>query len=192
MDEALALPSEHAVTVALRTQQIIAHETGVTNTIDPLGGAYFVEKLTNDMEREAYDYFQRIEDLGGVLPAIEAGFFQQEIADAAFQHAKEMDRNERIMVGVNDYVDEGEDLQIPILEMDPDGFNRQVERLQQLRHERDNEKAQQALNALRRACEGDDNTMPYLLDCARAYCTLQESMDVMREVFGIYEEQHII
>lgn len=192
MDEALALPSEHAVTIALRTQQIIAHETGVTNTVDPLGGAYFVEKLTNDMERETYDYFQRIEDLGGVLPAIEAGFFQQEIADAAFQHAQEMDRNERIMVGVNDFVDEDATMQVPILEMDPDGFNRQVERLRSLRQERDNDKAQQALNALRTACQSDDNTMPYLLDCARAYCTLQETMDVMREVFGIYEEQHII
>lgn len=192
MDEALALPSEQAVTIALRTQQIIAHETGVTNTIDPLGGSYFVEKLTNDMEREVYEYFQRIEDLGGVLPAIDAGFFQQEIADSAFQHAQEMDRKERIMVGANDFVDKEQQIQIPILEMDPDGFNRQVERLKNLRQERDNDKVQQALNALRQACEGSDNTMPYLLDCARAYCTLQESMDVMREVFGIYEEQHII
>lgn len=192
MDEALALPSAHAVTIALRTQQIIAHETGVANTIDPLGGSYFVETLTNTIEAEAYDYFRRIEDLGGVLPAIEVGFFQQEIADAAFRHAQEVDTQKRIIVGVNEYVDEDTALKIPILEMDPQGYARQLARLQTLRQERDNARVKQALEALRTACLDNENTMPYLLECARSYCTLQETMDVMREVFGVYEEQHII
>ncbi|NDJ86626.1 MAG: methylmalonyl-CoA mutase family protein [Chloroflexi bacterium] len=191
MDEALALPSEHAVKIALRTQQIIAHETGVTNTIDPLGGSFFVEKLTNDMEAEVREYMRRVDDFGGVIPAIEAGFFQQEIADAAFRHAQEVSQHERTIVGVNDFVDDDE-MKIPILDMDPQGYDRQVQRLETLRRERDNDRARQALEALRRACEGDENTMPYLLECARAYCTLQETMDVMREVFGIHEEQHVI
>ncbi|PJF44349.1 MAG: methylmalonyl-CoA mutase [Phototrophicales bacterium] len=192
MDEALALPSAKAVTIALRTQQIIAHETGVANTVDPLGGSYFVEYLTNQMEREFYDYKQRVEDLGGVLPAIEAGFFQQEIADSAFRHAQEVERKERIIVGVNEYVDEDEVLEIPLLDIDPKGYDRQVERLQTIRRERDQERAQNALSALRKACEGTENVMPYLLECAHAYCTLQEAVDVMRDVFGIYQEQHII
>ncbi|HLA44057.1 MAG TPA: methylmalonyl-CoA mutase family protein, partial [Aggregatilineales bacterium] len=127
MDEALALPSEHAVTLAMRTQQIIAHESGVANTIDPLGGSYFVEKLTNEMEAEAYEYFESIEALGGVIPALETGFIQQEIADAAFRHAREMDERERLMVGVNEFAT-NEPLQIPILEMDPRGYDRQCTR----------------------------------------------------------------
>ncbi|MBZ0317343.1 MAG: methylmalonyl-CoA mutase family protein [Anaerolineae bacterium] len=192
MDEALALPSEHAVTIALRTQQIIAHETGAANTIDPIGGSYFVEKLTNDMEAEAYEYFRRIEEFGGVLPAIEAGYIQQEIADSAFRHAREMDRKERIIVGVNEYADPDAELRIPILEMDPQGHDRQVNRLKQLRETRDNEQVRQTLENLRQACLGTENTMPYLIECARAYATLQETMDVMREVFGIYHEREII
>ena len=192
MDEALALPSEHAVTIALRTQQIIAHETGAANTIDPLGGSYFVEKLTHDMEAEAYEYFRRIEGFGGVLPAIEAGYIQQEIADSAFRHAREMDRKERIIVGVNEYTDPDAELRIPILEMDPQGLDRQINRLKQLRATRDNERVRQTLDNLRQACLGTENTMPYLIECARAYATLQETMDVMREVFGIYHEREII
>lgn len=192
MDEALALPSEHAVTIALRTQQIIAHETGAANTIDPLGGSYFVEKLTNDMEAEVYEYFRRIEEFGGVLPAIEAGYIQQEIADSAFRHAREMDRKERIIVGVNEYADPDAELRIPILEMDPQGYDRQVNRLKELRETRDNERVRQTLDNLRQACLGTENTMPYLIECARAYATLQETMDVMREVFGIYHEREII
>ncbi len=192
MDEALALPSEHAVTIALRTQQIIAHETGAANTLDPLGGSYFVEKLTNDMEAEAYEYFRRIQQFGGVLPAIEAGYIQQEIADSAFRHAREMDRKERIIVGVNEYTDPDAELRIPILEMDPQGLDRQVNRLKQLRATRDNERVRQTLDNLRQACLGTENTMLYLIECARAYATLQETMDVMREVFGIYHEREII
>jgi len=191
MDEALALPSEHAVTLALRTQQVIAHETGVTNTIDPLGGSYFIEALTNQTEQAVYDYFRRIDELGGVLPALEAGFFQTEIADASYRHQVEMDRNERIVVGVNEYVTDGYP-PIPILEMDPQGYDRQVGRLNQLRRERDNEKVEAALNALRSACEGTANTMPYIIEAAKAYATLGEITNVMREVFGVYQEPAFI
>ncbi len=187
MDEALALPSEHAVTIALRTQQIIAEETGVINTVDPLGGSYFVETLTNQTEKAVYDYFRRIEELGGVLPAIENGFFQQEIADASYRHQLELDRNERTFVGVNKYVSQ-DPPSIPILEMDPNGYQRQVERLNTLRRERDNEKVMQTLNALRGAIAHAENVMPYLIDCAKAYATLGEITDVMREELGLYQE----
>lgn len=188
MDEALALPSEHAVTLAMRTQQIILEESGVANTIDPLGGSYFIEALTNDIEAEAYKYFQHIEDFGGVIPAIDAGFFQQEIADASYRHMKEVDSQERTIVGMNKHVDVGEQINIPILEMDPKGYERQVGRLGKLRLERDNEKTSQTLNALKEACTNGENVMPYLIDCATAYATLGETIDVMREVFGVYEE----
>jgi methylmalonyl-CoA mutase N-terminal domain/subunit len=187
MDEAIALPSQEAATVALRTQQIIAAESGTTNTIDPLGGSYFVEALTNKMETQARDYFRRIEDLGGVLPAIDKGFFQQEIADAAFTYQREIDKKERTIVGVNDFVDE-KPVSIPILEMDPAGYERQVKRLAQLRRERDNGRTGQALDRLRLACQGTENTMPHLLDCVRAYATLGEIIGVMKGVFGTYEE----
>ncbi|RMG86502.1 MAG: methylmalonyl-CoA mutase, partial [Chloroflexi bacterium] len=187
MDEALALPSEHAVTLAMRTQQVILEETGVANTIDPLGGSYFVEKLTDETEKAVYEYFRRIDEFGGVIPAIEAGFFQQEIADASYRYQLEVDNNERIIVGVNKY-DQADYPPIPILEMDPNGYDRQVGRLEKLRQERDNERVGQTLKALREACEGTENVMPYLIDCANAYCTLGEITDVMREVFGVYEE----
>ncbi len=191
MDEALALPSEHAVTLALRTQQIIAHESGVTNTIDPLGGSYFIEKLTNDMEAEVYRYMRRVEDFGGVLNAIQAGFFQQEIADSAFRYQQEIDQRKRTIVGVNDFNEERAP-EIPILQMDPQGYQRQLARLATLRQERDNERVGVTLNALRQAAQGSENVMPYLLDAAKAYVTLQEMMDVLREVFGIYEETAVI
>jgi len=187
MDEALALPSAHAVTLALRTQQVIAEETGVINTLDPLGGSYFVEALTNQTEAGVYDYFKQIDAIGGVIPALEVGFIQQEIADASYRHQIEIDRGLRHIVGVNKYVTD-ERYSIPILEMDPKGYERQCARLARLRLERDNEAASAALDALRRACIGTDNTMPYLLDCARTYCTLGEIVDVMRETFGIYHE----
>ena len=191
MDEALALPSEHAATIALRTQQIIAHESGVTNTVDPLGGSYFVEKLTNEIEEEAYAYFRRIEELGGVLPAIETGFFQREIADAAFRYQQEVDNRQRTIVGVNDYVAD-EPLHIPLLEMDPQGYERQVARLERLRKERDNDAVRRALDDLRRAAEGTGNVMPYLINAANAWATLGEITDVFREVFGTYEEPTFI
>jgi methylmalonyl-CoA mutase N-terminal domain/subunit len=191
MDEALALPSEHAATLALRTQQIIAHESGVTNTIDPLGGSYFIEKLTDEIEGQVHRYFEQIEALGGVLPAIEAGFQQQEIADAAFAYQQAIDKHDRVIVGVNEYSD-SELPKISILEMDPQGYARQVGRLEALRRERDNERVSTALSALRQAAQGSENTMPYLLDAARAYATLQEIMDVLRDVFGTYTERSVI
>jgi len=187
LDEALALPSEHAVTIALRTQQVIAEESGVTHTVDPLGGSYYIEALTNQTEAAVYDYFRQVEALGGVIPAINAGFFQQEIADASYRHSQEMASGQRRVVGVNAYASD-EPLRIPILEMDPNGYNRQVERLNQVRAERDQGDVERTLNALRRACESNDNVMPYLIDAARAYATLGETTDVMRQVFGLYEE----
>jgi methylmalonyl-CoA mutase N-terminal domain/subunit len=187
MDEALALPSEHAATVALRTQQIIAEESGVANTIDPLGGSYFVETLTNRIEAQARDYFKRIEELGGVLPAIDAGFFQREIHEAAYRYQREIDDGERHIVGVNAYAAQ-EPLEIPLLKMDPQGYKRQAERLARIRRKRDNGAVGQSLDKLRIACQGTENTMPYILDAVRSYATLGEIIDVMREVFGTYQE----
>ena len=191
MDEALALPSEHAVTVALRTQQIIAEESGVTNTIDPLGGSYFIEAQTNRIEKQAYDYFQRIEDLGGMLPAIEKGFFQSEIADAAYRYQREIDANVRHIVGINAYA-EDKPLSVPLLKMDPQGYERQMARLAQVREGRDNGHVGQTLDRLRLACQGSENTMPYILEAVRAYATLGEIMDVMKGVFGVYQEPNWI
>jgi methylmalonyl-CoA mutase, N-terminal domain len=191
LDEALALPSESAVTIALRTQQIIAHESGVTNTIDPLGGSYAIEALTDRIERQAYDYFEQIETLGGVLPAIEVGFFQQEIADAAYRYQREIDEGRRVWVGVNKFAAD-EPIKIPLLRMDPQGYERQCARLAQVKEERDSGAVGQALDRLRIAAQGTENTMPYILDAVRAYATLQEVMDVFREVFGLYREPMIV
>ena len=191
MDEALALPSEHAVKVALRTQQLIAHESGVVNTIDPLAGSYFVEAMTNRMEQETYDYFQKIEALGGVIPAIERGFFQREIAEAAYRYQMEIDSHQRVVVGINELT-EDEPIQIRLLKMDPEGYERQVARLERVRCERDNERVSVALGALHQAARTTENTMPYILDCVRAYATLGEVMGVFREVFGEYREPTII
>jgi methylmalonyl-CoA mutase N-terminal domain/subunit len=191
MDEALALPSEHAATVALRTQQIIAEESGVINTIDPLGGSYFIEAQTNRIEKQAYDYFRRVEDLGGMLPAIEKGFFQSEIADAAYRYQREIDENIRKIVGVNAYA-EDKPLTIPLLEMDPQGYERQMSRLEALRQERDNGRVGQTLDRLRIACQGTENTMPHIMEAVHSYATLGEIVDVMRSVFGIYRESNWI
>ena len=191
MDEALALPGEYAVKIALRTQQLIAHESGVANTVDPLAGSYFVEALTDRMEAETYAYFQKIEALGGVIPALEKGFFQREIAEAAYRYQREIDARQRVIVGVNEYA-EDEPVRIPLLEMDPEGYERQVARLQRVRHERDNERVGETLQALREAAQTTKNTMPYILDCVRAYATLGEIMGVFRQVFGEYREPTII
>lgn len=188
MDEALALPSEEAVTVALRTQQIIAEESGVVNTVDPLAGSFFVEHETNKIEAQVYDYWRQVDELGGVLPAIEQGFYQSEISVAAYRYQREIDRNERYIVGVNAYADPDEKLRIPILAMDPNGYDRQIARLKRLREERDNERVSETLAALRSAAAGTENTMPYILDAVRAYATLGEITDVFRDVFGRYEE----
>jgi len=188
MDEALALPSEEAATIALRTQQIIAEESGVNNTVDPLAGSFFVEHETNKMEEQVYAYWKQVEDLGGVLPAIEQGFYQREIANAAYQYQREVESDERIIVGVNGYADPDEEMRIPILKMDPQGYKRQVSRLQTLRLQRDNDCVSQRLEALRQAAAGTENTMPYILNAVRAYATLGEITDVFRDVFGKYEE----
>jgi methylmalonyl-CoA mutase N-terminal domain/subunit len=187
MDEALALPSEHAVKVALRTQQIIAEESGVANTVDPLGGSFFIENQTNRIEAQAYEYFRRIEDLGGVLPSIEKGFFQGEIADAAYRYQREIDADMRHIVGVNAFQDK-KPLEIPLLSMDPEGYKRQADRLTALRQKRDNGRVGQCLDRLRIACQGTENTMPLILDAVRAYATLGEIVDVMKDEFGIYNE----
>jgi len=191
LDEALALPSEYAVKIALRTQQIIAHESGVTNTIDPLGGSFFVEAMTDRIEAQARAYFRQIEHLGGVIPALKAGFFQREIAEAAYRYQREIDEKQRVIVGVNEYVEE-EPLSIPILEMDPQGERRQIDRLRRLREERDNEKVGATLAALRQAARGVENMMPFILEAVRAYATLQEITDVLRDVFGVYQEPVIV
>ena len=187
MDEALALPSKKAVQIALRTQQVIAHESGAANVIDPLGGSYYLEWLTDDMERQARDYFDRIDSLGGVVPAIEKGFFQKEIAASAYKYQQEIDSKERIVVGVNQYNSE-EQVEIPILEMDPEGFERQCARLKKLRSSRDKGRYAAALRAIEKAAEGDDNLMPHFIEAAKAKATLGEMCDVLRGVFGEYRE----
>ncbi|KYK36516.1 MAG: methylmalonyl-CoA mutase [Theionarchaea archaeon DG-70-1] len=191
MDEALALPSEKAVTTALRTQQIIAHESGAVNTIDPLGGSYFVEWLTEEMVEGVYKYFDRIEKLGGVLPAIKRGFFQQEIAKAAYQYQKQIDEKKRVIVGVNEFVT-GEEVAIPLLKIEPELERKQVERLQRLRKERDNAKVEKALKDIEKAAEkGDVNMMPYFMEAVKHYATLGETCQVLRDVYGEYEEPAI-
>ncbi len=185
-DEAWALPSEAAALQALRTQQIIAHETGVTDTVDPLGGSYFVEHLTNEVGDAAYDYFKRIDDLGGVVPSLESGFFQREIADAAYGHQLEEDRKERITVGVNEYATE-ESLDLPLLKVDRAGEQLQIDRLGDLRRRRDGREVARKLNRLEQAARGSENLMPHILEAVNSYATLGEMMDVLRGVFGEYE-----
>jgi methylmalonyl-CoA mutase N-terminal domain/subunit len=192
MDEALALPSDKAVKIALRTQQIIAHESGVTNSVDPLGGSYMVEALTNEMERGFYDYKRKIDALGGMLAAINQGYPMKEIADASFRFQEEMDSKRRIMVGANEYV-EDEPLTIPILAIDPQGYERQCQRLARLRLERDNAKTSAALEQLRaQAALGRDNMMPHLIDCCNAYATLGEIAGVLRKVYGEHRDPSIV
>jgi methylmalonyl-CoA mutase N-terminal domain/subunit len=192
LDEALALPGAEAVTVALRTQQIIAHESGVTNTVDPLGGSYFVEALTDEMERQARDYFRRVDEYGGLLPALEEGFFQREITEAAVRFQREVESRRRIIVGVNDYVS-GDQQKVPLLAMDVAGYRRQLDRLHAVRRSRDNRAVRTRLAELGQAARREDaNLMPMLLEAVREYATLQEMMDVLREAWGVYEEPVIL
>jgi len=184
-DEAWALPSEEAALQALRTQQIIAHETGITDTVDPLGGSYFVETMTNNLEEASYEYFRRIDDIGGVIPALETGFLQREIADASYVYQLEDDRNERITVGVNEYRTE-EGTEIPLLRVDREGEKKQIDNLNNIRRTRDNREVAERLKALEQAARGSENTMPYLVEASKAYATLGEMMDVFRDVFGEY------
>src|SRR3954467_2908742 len=191
LDEALALPAAETAPLALRTQQIIAHETGVANMVDPLGGSYFLEKLTLDMEREARDYFASIDRMGGMVEAIEQGFPQREIADASYKFQQAVERRDKVIVGVNDFVQEDE-TRIPILYIDESTGDRQLARLQALKQTRDNEKVRRTLDALRETARGKGNTMPPLLDCVRAYATVGEMCDALREVWGEYEEVPLI
>jgi methylmalonyl-CoA mutase, N-terminal domain len=187
-DEALALPTEHAVRLALRTQQVIAHETGVVNTIDPLGGSYYLEQLTNELERQAYEYFERIEELGGVIPAIEQNFQQREIAEASFRYQSEVERGERVVVGVNRYEMEDEQ-QLEILRIDPALEQKQIERVQAVRASRDSAAAETALARLKEdAAYEDRNLMEPIMDASRAYVTMGEMCDALREVWGTWRE----
>ncbi len=187
-DEALALPSEEAVRIALRTQQVIAHETGVANTVDPLGGSYFVEALTDRLEELAYDYFRRIDELGGMVEAVKRGFPQREIADAAYELQREIDRGERIMVGVNEYT-EGDDGELELLRIDPALERKQIDRVQAVRARRESEPVERTLVELKAAAADEDrNLMPNLLACARVHASEGEIVEALQEVFGTYTE----
>ena len=187
-DEALALPTEDAVRIALRTQQVIAHETGVVNTIDPLGGSWYVEGLTNRLEAEAYDYFARIDALGGVIPAIKENFFQREIAEASFRYQGEVEREQRVVVGVNRY-QLADERPIPTLKVDPALETQQVERLRALRAARDSAAVEARLAAVKEAAAREGvNLMPLIVDAARDYVTLGELCDALREVWGVWRE----
>ena len=187
LDEAWALPTEEAVTLALRTQQVLAHESGVVNTVDPLAGSYFVEKLTLDTERACYEYFDKIDAMGGMVAATEKSYPQKEIHDAAYAYQQAVERKERTIVGVNEYVSE-EKRPIEILQIDENVARHQRERLAELRKSRDNARVSAALAALGSAAETDQNLMPYILECVRAYATVGEMCDGLRRVLGTYNE----
>ena len=191
LDEALALPTEKAVRIALRTQQIIAHESGIPSVVDPLGGSYYVEWLTDRMEEEAYAIFGDIEEYGGVIQAIEMGYFQKAITESAYRYQRELEKKERIVVGVNEYTVD-EPLNVPILKLDPKGRDRQIGRLRKLRKSRNMREFENAMDKLRRTAEGNENTMPAIIDAVKAKATLGEVTGILREVFGEYREQHII
>ncbi|MGA2309328.1 MAG: methylmalonyl-CoA mutase family protein [Candidatus Bathyarchaeia archaeon] len=191
-DEALALPGEEAVRVALRTQQIIAHESGATNTIDPLAGSYYVEALTNEMEEKATEYIQKLDDMGGAMVAIEKGFFQKEIADSSYKYQKEIDERKRTIVGVNNYQIEKEEYPIKLLRVDPKVEKEQVANLQNVRKTRDNRKAEEMLDKLELSAEKDENLMPAIIEAVKAYATLGEICSVLRKVYGEYKELIVI
>jgi methylmalonyl-CoA mutase, N-terminal domain len=191
LDEALALPTEEAVRIAVRTQQIAALETGVTNTIDPLGGSYFVEALTDEIERQAYDYFRQIDEMGGMIKAIEAGFPMREIAEASARYQRELEEKRRYMVNVNVYEPQQEQ-DVEIHRVDPAISERQIERLRELREKRDNTLVERRLEELKETARGMENTMYPILDCVRAYATVQEICDALKEVFGTYRETPVI
>ncbi len=186
LDETYALPSEDAVTIALRTQQIIAHESGVTNTIDPLGGSYFLEKLTSELEQEAKNYIDKIDNMGGMVKAIEMGFPQKEIADSAYYYQKAVDNKEKIIVGVNDYIMDHE--QISLLNIDEEVAKNQIERLKDLRNSRNSTQVKELLGTLKKAAVDELNLMPFILDCVKVYATLGEIMDTLKDVYGEYQE----
>ena len=191
LDEALALPTEEAVRIAVRTQQIAALETGVTNTIDPLGGSYFVEALTDELERQAYDYFRQIDEMGGMIRAIEQGFPMREIAEASARYQRELEEKRRYMVNVNVYEPQDEQ-DVELHRIDPAVSQGQIDRLKSLKERRDNDEVERCLQELRRAARGDENTMYPILDAVRAYATVQEISDALKEVFGDYRETPVI
>jgi methylmalonyl-CoA mutase N-terminal domain/subunit len=191
MDETHALPTEKAVKIALRTQQLIGYETGVANTIDPLGGSCFVESLTDKMEEEANEYFRRIDEQGGVVEAIEKGFQQREIARAAYQYQKQIEEKCKIVVGVNDFVDEDEEIEMPLLRIDSETEEAQSAAVKRVKAERDNERVRKCLRELKGAAKGSDNLMPYILEATRSYATLGEMASVLKEVFGEYTEKPV-
>ncbi|HEY6907691.1 MAG TPA: methylmalonyl-CoA mutase family protein, partial [Ignavibacteriaceae bacterium] len=188
MDETLALPSEKAVKIALRTQQLIAYETGVINTVDPLGGSYFVEALTDKMEKEANDIFDQIDALGGVIPAIEAGYFQKEIADAAYRYQREVEKKEKFIVGVNEFIEKDEKIDIPILYISPEVERKQKKRLGELKQHRSQSAVEENLKEIKSAGIDGNNLMPVFLKAAQNYVTLGEMVNELKEVFGIYED----
>ncbi len=194
MDEAIALPSERAARIALRTQQIIAHESGAVDAVDPLGGSYFVEALTDRMEQGCWDYFRRIDELGGMLPAIERGFPQREIADSAYRYQREIDRHERTIVGVNDFVQGNEEpLELPVHQISQESEERHLARLRRVRQERDQAAVGTARERLEQAARaGRENLMPYMMDAVRAYATLGELCDSLRGVYGEYREPVLV
>jgi methylmalonyl-CoA mutase N-terminal domain/subunit len=191
LDEALALPTSEAVTIALRTQQIIAHESGVANVADPLGGSYFVEKLTSDMEREALGVFRTIDDMGGMVAAIEQGYPQKEVAESAYLLQQAIERRDKIIVGVNDFIAESEE-PVPTLYIDEAASERQLAKLETVRRERDNDRVRRALDALRDVGGGSGNTMEPILEAVRAYATVGEMCDALRDVWGEYEEVPVV
>ncbi len=188
MDETLALPSEKAVKIALRTQQLLAYETGVTNTVDPLGGSYFVEAMTNKMEEEAEEIFAEIDSLGGVIPAIDTGYFQKEIADSAYRYQLELDKKEKFVVGINEFVEEKEEIDIPILQISPEVEEKQKEQLIKLKEMRNKSDVDNCLNMINDAARNGKNLMPVFIEAAEKYVTLGEMVDVLKEPFGIYVE----
>jgi methylmalonyl-CoA mutase N-terminal domain/subunit len=187
LDEALSLPTAEAATLALRTQQIIAHESGVANVVDPLGGSYFVERLTLDMREGTYKYFDTIDRMGGMVAAIEHGYPQKEIAESAYRFQQALESKDKIIVGVNDFVSE-EESSVPILYIDESAAGHQLAQVRALRRSRDNDRVARALDALRVTARGSGNTMLPLLECVRAYATVGEMCDALREVWGEYEE----
>ncbi|UCD00601.1 MAG: methylmalonyl-CoA mutase family protein [Promethearchaeota archaeon] len=189
-DEALCLPTENAVKIALRTQQIIAHESGVTDTVDPLAGSYYIEWLTNKMEEEAENYFQRIEDLGGVVPAIKANFFQKEIANASYKYQQEIENRERTIVAVNQF-EQREPCSVPLLKIDEEVAKEQIKKVNKLKEERDNNKVKEKLEQLKEAARGTENLMPFIIDAVREYTTIGEIINALKEVFGTYHEDSI-
>jgi methylmalonyl-CoA mutase N-terminal domain/subunit len=187
MDETYALPTEQAVAIALRTQQILAAESGIANTVDPLAGSYYVETLTREMEQGCWEYFEKIDAMGGMVRAIEYCFPQREIQDAAYQYQRAVERKEKLIVGVNEFRVE-EETGIDTLAIDSEVATKQKVRLQEVRASRNGAGVHQALADLRRAAEGTDNLMPHFINCARYYATLGEMCDVLRSVFGTYTE----